>query len=77
VDSGTQLTVESGGARWQLAAAQTGARQNQPPGLSKVPFYSRFGPTGAAHRGELTSDGRVRRRGSGSTSQQWLDPPEL
>jgi hypothetical protein len=46
-------------------------------GLSEVPFYSRFGPTGAAHRGELTSDGRVRRRGPGSSSQWWLDPPEL
>jgi hypothetical protein len=61
-------------------AACGGADRGSPEpasGLSEVPFYSRFGPTGPAHRGELTSDGRVRRQGSGSTSQQWLDPPEL
>jgi hypothetical protein len=46
-------------------------------GLSEVPFYSRFEPTGAAHRGELTSDGCVQWRGLGSSSQRWLDPPKL
>jgi hypothetical protein len=41
--------------------------------LPEVAFYSRFGPMGAVHRGQLTSDGRVLRRGPGSSSQRGLD----
>jgi hypothetical protein len=61
--------------------AACGGADRVPPepasGLYEVPFYSRFGPTGATHRGELTSDGHVRGRGPGSSSQWLLDPPEL
>jgi hypothetical protein len=41
----------------RLTAAHNGADSGLPkpaPGLSEVPFYTQFGPTGVAHRGELT-----------------------
>jgi hypothetical protein len=61
-------------------AACGGADRGSPEpasGLSEVSFYLWFGPTRAVHLGELTSDGRVRRRGPGSSSQRRLDPSEL